>query len=198
MVDIWETIRSHASELACYLEENLAGIPVRVMAKATRLYVQWQRKCRGLAYPSAGASWSSEFVLPFPLFEEEMHQLRAGDIPYFFRTLGDDDGLPRIRWFKGRPKGNGSPAELKRVYTGLRPFWSIVERQARPDVLVRSLADAIAFVAPPGVFDLREDRLGLRVFRPGEEEQIWFVVLLQDGRLTCRIEGEGGVTMWRD
>ena len=73
-----------------------------------------------------------------------------------------------------------------------------MERQTRLDVLVRSLADAIAFVAPPGVFDAREERLGLRVFRPEEGAKIWFVALLQDGRVTCRIEGEGGVTMWKD
>jgi hypothetical protein len=198
MVDVWETLRSHVGELTDYLKEHLMGIPVRVLAKATRLYVQMQRKYRGLAYPSPGASSRSEFLYSFPLFEEEVHQLRAGDIPYFFRTLGDGEHDRAIRWFKGAPEGQGAPAELKRVYAGLNPFWSIVERQTSLDVLVRSLADAIAFVAPPGVFDAREESLGLRVFRPEGEGKIWFVVLLQDGRLTCRIEGEGGVTMWKD
>ena len=198
MVDVWETLRSHVSELTDYLKEHLTGIPVRVLAKATRLYIQMQRKYRGLAYPSPGASSRAEFLLPWPLFEEEVHQLRAGDIPYFFRTLSDGERDLGIRWFKGRPEGRGAPAELERVYAGLNPFWSIVERQTRLDVLVRSLADAIAFGAPPSVFDLREERSGLRVFRPEEGSKIWFVLLLRDGRLTGRIEGEGGVTMWKE
>jgi|GEM_PF-3245787 len=199
LIDTWLALKTHRKETADFLVEHLTGIPIRVMAKATRLYVHGQRKFRNRAYPSSGASWSSEAPLPYPIFDSEMRQLSSGDIPYFFRYLGEGHGSPSgIRWFDGLPEGGGDEADLKRIYHGLQPFWSIVERQTGKDVLARALSDAIAFAAPEGPFDMTDNDLGIRVFRPEGEEKIWFVILLEKQRMTCRIDGEGGVSIWED
>ncbi len=199
MVDVRQEFKARSREFSAYLKQHLEGAPVRLMAKATRCYTLGIRKNRGRDYPAPGGSWSSEFALPFPLWDAELRQLEQGDIPYFFRTLGTDSGnASGVRWFDGPPQGPGAPAELGKVYVGLDPFWSIIERQSELPVLARSLADAIAFVAPEDVFDIKDDRLGLRVFRNPDDKELWFVALLPEGRLVARIEGGGGVSLWME
>jgi hypothetical protein len=74
----------------------------------------------------------------------------------------------------------------------------VIKDQTRVDVLARTLADAVAFVAPPGPFEVKDEELGVRVFRTTDDSRIWIVALLRDRRLTCRVEGEGGVAIWRE
>ena len=147
------------------------------MAKATRCYVHGLRKSRDRDYPAPGGSWSSEFALPFPLWESELQQMEQGDIPYFFQFLGKD--LKPSSW-----KYTGLTAFHRT--TELLPFWGKCIEAWIPsgrswnarvniEVLVRSLADAVAFVAPQEPFDLRDDHFGLRVFRTQKDKELWFV-----------------------
>ncbi len=197
MVDVRQEFKARSREFSDYLLHHLDGAPVRLMAKATRCYTLGLRKSRGRGYPAPGGSWSSEFALPYPLWDSELQQLEQGDIPYFFQFLGNDREPPSgIYWFDGPPQGKGTPARLGKVYRGMNPFWKIVERQRELEVLARSLADAVAFVAPEEPFDLRNDRFGLRVFRTQQENELWFAALLKEGRLVARIEGGGGLSLW--
>jgi hypothetical protein len=199
MIDLWETMREHVSEISEYLKENLSGSSVRILAKPTKLYNLMLRKYRCGAYPVAGAAWSADYEMSHDFTEEEIRQLRSCDIPYFFRYLGEENStLSRIRWFDSQPEGDGSVVKLENIYHVYNPFWRIVERQTELKVLARSLADAAAFAAPEGSFDIRHDELGIRVFRTDDEPNIWIVALLTYCRLTCRVEGEGGVSIWAE
>jgi len=199
LIDLWETLREHAEEVTLYLKEHLWGAPARVIVKATQQYFPCMRRYRAGAYPLAGGSWNFLYSEAMYLTEEELRQLQSCDIPYFFQYLGQTEGpLSGVRWFDNCAEGDGRVGNIENTYLGQKPFCSIVERQTKLEVLARCLADAAAFVAPEGTFDYRNDSLGVRVFRPEDDSRIWFVVLLSDCRLTCRIEGEGGVSMWVD
>ncbi len=102
----------------------------------------------------------------------------------------------RLSRVKLRPRGR--VAQVEAPYPTPDPFWRILERQTKIEVLARSLADAASFVAPEGRFEWRDNTLGMRVFRPEADARIWIVALLRDRRLTCRVDGEGAVAMWLD
>jgi len=43
-----------------------------------------------------------------------------------------------------------------------------------------------------------DNDMDLRVFREDDNSSIWVVAVLSDRRLTCRVEGEGGVSFWEE
>ena len=200
IIDLWETLKEHEEKVEAYLRDGFFDAPIRLLLRATGQYAMWFRKKRALAYPSPGASHLVHRPEAEPLLKEEMDQLENYDIPYFFRYLGRPEGsLSGVRWFKaGGGDGPGQSADIDKVPLEHDPFWRIVGHQTQLPILARSLADAISYVAPEGVFDLRDEALGVRVFRTGDDPRIWFVALLRDRRLTCRIEGQGGLEMWTD
>ncbi len=199
MVDVWEVLQEHSKEIATFLRHHLMGAPARVLLKGTGEYLLWLRRARAWGYPLDGASWNFEYSVARPLSGEELRQLESCDIPYFFNYLGQTHGpLAGIRWFPHGPKGAEQLADVDDPFPPHEPFWSILERQTRMEVLARSLADAAAFVVPPGPFHFRNDGLGVRVFRPQEGQQFWIVALLERGRLSCRVDGEGAVALWLD
>jgi lantibiotic modifying enzyme len=199
MIDIWETMGRHGSEIKDYLKDKFTGVPHRVLAKPTALYSRWLRKYRAGFYPVSGASWGADNAIPIEFTSEELHQLRSGDIPYFFEYLGPaENGKSGLRYFPDGPEESSEARSVGNIYRVPENFWDIVDRQTTVEVLARSLADAVSFSAPAGSFDLRDDEAGVRVFREDDNSSIWVVAVLSDRRLTCRVEGEGGVSVWED
>ena len=136
-----------------------------------------------------GASWFGPYGDAVPLHEAELAQLEALDIPYFFQRLG----TPGPRWLNGSQE---TAAEIE-PYTEIGdPFWSCIEAFRSPEVLARGLADLVAFGAPAGPFDKRDDSLGVRVGRSADDSRIQLAVATPDGVLRFRLEHDGAVRWW--
>ena len=125
-----------------------------------------------------------------PFGEAERRQLDAFDVPYFSRCLGSRT----VEW---RPPGRLAPADPV-SYTLLRdPFWSVVDHYARVAQLAHAIADLVAYAAPPGAFDQRDDALAVRVVREADDSRLKVVVVLRNGPCVFRLEGNGVIRWWR-
>ena len=76
------------------------------------------------------------------------------------------------------------------------PFWSVIEEFVSRDKLARGLADLVAFGAPEGPFDQRDDALGVRVARTGDDPRLQVAVATKEGTLRFRLEPSGDVRWW--
>ena len=63
-------------------------------------------------------------------------------------------------------------------------------------MLARGLADLVAFGAPHGPFDQRDDALGVRVGRVSDDPRLQLAVATADGVLRFRLELDGAVRWW--
>ena len=62
--------------------------------------------------------------------------------------------------------------------------------------LARGIADLVAFGAPDGPFDQRDDTLGVRVARTADDPRIQIAVTTGDATLRFRLELEGDARWW--
>jgi hypothetical protein len=83
---------------------GLRKAPIRVLLRDTHDYLAHMR-----GEPMAN------FINPMPLSADELVQARRGDVPYFYRTIGD----PRIRYFS-RPDLRGSQPVRDQAWANAR------------------------------------------------------------------------------
>jgi hypothetical protein len=76
------------------------------------------------------------------------------------------------------------------------PFWSGMGLFAQHEAFARGLADLVAFGAPDGPFDQRDDALGARVSRAADDPRLMLAVSSPDGPIRLRLELEGDVHWW--
>jgi hypothetical protein len=187
--DYWSAVRPILPAMAARARTRLQGEVVRVLAKASRAYVA-ALHARMLGEPLwPGAAWHDVDAVAEAFSPEERAQLDALDVPYFFARLGE----PGLLWMDEEAE-RGSELAAKTVLAD--PFWSVIERFGEADALAYGIADLAAFGAPPGAFDLRDDRLGVRVRRTAEDPRIAVALALRDGVVRFRLEPDGRVRRW--
>jgi hypothetical protein len=187
--DYWSAVRPILPAMAARARALLHGEIVRVLAKASRAYVA-ALHARSLGEPLwPGAAWHDVDAVAEAFSPEERAQLDALDVPYFFARLGE----PGLLWMDGAAEWR---SELVAKTVLADPFWSVIERFGEADALGYGIADLAAFGAPPGAFDLRDDRLGVRVRRTTEDPRIAVALALQDGVVRFRLEPDGRVRRW--
>jgi hypothetical protein len=192
-VDYWTTVRARAATLAAHARAELAGAPLRVLVNASRAYVGPLR-ARQLGVPLwPGAAFFDEYGVATPFGPEERRQLDALDVPYFFERLGS----PGARWLARPPEGE-APAHAKLATTIATPYWSVIERFAELEALAYGVADIVAYGAPAGPLDQRDDRLGVRVTRPDGDARLHVAVRRDEdgGSWVFRLDPEGEVRWW--
>ena len=187
--DYWVAARPIHAALAQSARTELTGAMVRVVVNASRAYVA-PRHVRMLGGPLwPGASWFGAYGDATPLHEAELAQLDALDLPYFFQRLG----TPGPRWMNESVE---TVTDLVPFTTIADPFWSVIEAFRSHEVLARGLADLVAFGAPHGPFDQRDDALGVRVGRVSDDPRLQLAVATADGVLRFRLELDGAVRWW--
>ena len=190
LVDHWETVRVHSRAIKSAVREGLSGCRVRVLSKASIAYMAPLRRRQLGTRLWDGAADFRGFGEAAPFGEAERRQLDAFDVPYFSRCLGSRT----VEW---RPPGLLAPADPV-SYTLLRdPFWSVVDHYARVAQLAHAIADLVAYAAPPGAFDQRDDALAVRVVREADDSRLKVVVVLRNGPCVFRLEGNGVIRWWR-
>jgi hypothetical protein len=192
-VDYWQTAREHAAALIAHAQRELAGVPVRVLVNASRAYVGPLRS-RQLGVPLwPGAAFFDEYGVATPFGPEERRQLDSLDIPYFFERLG----IPGPRWIARPPDGEAT-ASVEVARRIASPFWSTIERFVTIEELAYGVADLVAYGAPAGPFDQRDDILGVRVARPRDDARLHVAVWrdTHGGSWVFRLEPDGSVRWW--
>lgn len=189
--DFWLAVRPIRGALAQTAREELSGAVARVLVNASRAYVS-PRHLRMLGSPLwPGASWFGAYGTASPLHESEVAQLNAFDVPYFYQRLGE----PGARWMS---TSGEMVTDLELHTTIADPFWSVIESFGSYDALARGLADLVAFGAPDGPFDQRDDTLGVRVARQADDPRLQLAVTTPDGVLRFRLELDGDVRWWEN
>ncbi len=191
MLDTWTVVGALEPALRRSMRARLRGVSVRVLARSTMVYAA-PRMAR-LQGPEAPVEFVVREANPaMPFAPEELAQLDALDVPAFQRRLGE----PGVWWRRNHP-GRDAVAEVTPSLTPYDPPHEVVRNFATVSSLALALRDVVSFVAPEGRFDLRDDRMGVRVVRRRTRGPIVVVVLLASGKpAQFQFDPGGRVRSW--